>query len=427
MRTCTCALAGIILVCALHTRPARADDDPDGGIGPDGGSAPDAEPALTPEELAELAAATGADSAATKPPPEPPKSGGLNLQSMNPDIALITDVVLGWFNSSAPLQAGGHDPRENGFSLQQVEMSIGKAVDPYFRMDANIVFAQFGVEVEEAYATTLALPHSLQVRAGQFLTRFGRLNSTHPHSWDFVDQPFAISRVFGGEGNRGLGVEISWLTPLKHYVELVASATDASGEATARSFFGADHIDESTPLDFEYVLAAKQFFALSDNLSLAWGLSWATGPNASGHDNHTDVLGTDLYLKYRPITYGSHTIVSLQTETLYRRRQIPGDVLWDVSGYAQLFWRFAQRWGTAARYELGTPARGDGGVVSDPLDPFWTGNRQRVTADLTFWPTEFSRLRLQASSDFLAWQDSPTLAAFLALEFNVGAHGAHQF
>ena len=55
-------------------------------------------------------------------------------------------------------------------------------VDPYFRFDSNLVFSQFGVEIEEAYATTLDLPANLQVRAGQFLTRFGRINATHPHA-----------------------------------------------------------------------------------------------------------------------------------------------------------------------------------------------------------------------------------------------------
>ena len=59
--------------------------------------------------------------------------------------------------------------------------------------------AEFGVEVEEAYLTTLALPANLQVRASQFLTRFGRLNSTHPHAWDFTDQPLVNGRFFGGE------------------------------------------------------------------------------------------------------------------------------------------------------------------------------------------------------------------------------------
>ena len=114
------------------------------------------------------------------------------FQSLNPDLSFIADVALSYFSDDDPLMAGGHDPKETGFTLQQLELAVGAAVDPYFRFDANIVFSQFGVEIEEVYATTLGLPWNLQARVGQFLTRFGRINNSHPHSWDFVDQTLVI-------------------------------------------------------------------------------------------------------------------------------------------------------------------------------------------------------------------------------------------
>jgi hypothetical protein len=183
-----------------------------------------------------------------------------------------------------------------------------------------------------------------------------------------------------------------------------------------------------SPLDFQFTGAVKQFFPLSDDLSLLWGLSSATGPNATGYRNYSNVFGTDIYLKYRPTTVASNTVLSLQAEVLYRRRQVPDDVLSDYNGYAQVLWRFAQRWATAARYEFGTPARDQNGqIANDPLDPEWTATRQRISASLTFWPTEFSRLRLQAATDRAGWRDQPDYSAFLTLEAVVGAHGAHSF
>ena len=277
---------------------------------------------------------------------------------------MIADFAAAYFSEDENLETGAHDPTQTGFNLQQLELAASAAVDPYLRFDANIVFGLFGVELEEAYGTTLDLPFKLQARFGQFLTRFGRINPTHLHSWDFVDQPFAIGRVFGAEGNRGLGVELSWITPLPWYVEIVASTTGAAGEGTARSFFGADDLGVEDPGDLLYVTALKQFFPVSEDVSLALGFSGAFGPNSTGRDNRTEVYGTDLYLKYRPITRQSFTIVALQTEWLYRRRQVPADVLADISGYAQLFWRFDQRWGTAARYEYGSPAFDSGGRSS---------------------------------------------------------------
>lgn len=399
--------------------PDTAKSEPEPPPEPAADAAPPAKPEPTAAELAEIEAALGSD--ASEAAASPRAAAPPVVSSFNPDIGVVLDLAAGWFSQDENLQTGGHDPTKNGFNLQQLELSIGKAVDPYFRFDSNLAFSQEGVEIEEAYATTLALPANLQVRAGQFLTRFGRLNPTHVHAWDFVDQPFAIGRVFGGEGNRGLGVEVSYLTPAPFFLELVGSVTDANGEGSARSFGGAADLPVETPRDFEGMVAAKEFFELSDDWSLALGQSVATGPNGTGRDTRTNVMGVDLYLKYRPITFASDTIVAVQSEWLYRRRQTPAGVLTDATGYAYVFWRFAKRWGTAARYEVGT------GNAGDDLDPAWVDDRHRVSVNLTFWPTEFSRLRLQGSVDDPTWQANPIWAAFLAAEFTVGAHGAHKF
>ena len=366
------------------------------------------------------------------PPPEASPAAaegapaGSARQSMNPDLSVVLDVALAAFSEDENHQTGAHDPTENGFNLQQLELSIAAPVDPYLRFDANIVFGLFGVEIEEAYATTLDLGGGFQSRFGQMLTRFGRLNPTHPHAWDFVDQPFALGRVFGGEGNRGLGVELSYLTPLPWYLELSTSATSAAGEASARSFYGPDDLGVESPLDLLYVTTVKQFFPLTQDWSLLFGVSGALGPNSTGRSNRSDVYGADLYLKYRPISRHSSTWLALQSEWLYRRRQIPSDVIQDVGGYLQLVYRFAQRFSVAGRYEWGSPAYGrDGDVAVDYLDPEWDRARTRVSANVTHYPTEFSRFRLQGSRD--SGLGEPVWAAFLAAEVAVGAHGAHPF
>lgn len=404
-------------------------------------AAPDTPAPPTPEELAEIQAALAEDAGATDPesgadvpaavetePAGPSTSFAAQAAAFLPDIALILDVALAAFSDEDNLQTGGHDPTVTGFNLQQLELSMGKSVDPYFRFDSNLVFSQFGVELEEAYATTLSMPWSLQARVGQMLTRFGRINSTHPHAWSFADQPFYWGRVFGGEGNRGLGAELSALLPLPWYVEVLVSTTQADGESTARSFYGAENRGVSSPLDFENLVAIKQFFDLTDNLSLLVGASAANGPNSSGRDTRTDLYGLDLYLKYRPIDRASHTVVSLQLETILRRRQIAEDVLTDAGGYAELLWRFVQRWAVAGRYEAATPTYdSDRERAVDPLDPEHTDYRQRCSTSLTFWPTEFSRVRLQGSTDLPAWREQPIWAGFLTLEVVVGTHGSHAF
>ena len=381
------------------------------------------------KDMLEIQAELAAEAASAPPPqPAPRPSPAAVLSNLNPDIALIADVALAWVSSDEPLQSGGHDPSITGFNLQQVELSVSKAVDPYFEFDANIVFSQFGVEIEEAYATTLGLPIGLQLRIGQFLTRFGRVNATHPHTWDFVDQALPVGRVFGGEGNRGLGLEASILMPFPWYFELIASETMAGGAATARSFFGGNDLGVKTPIDLQTTVAIEQFFPLGADHSLAWGLSWASGPNPTGRRNRTEVYGSDLYYTWRPVRRGGVAEVSLTAEVFWRRQQTPGDVLQDVSLYGQLFWRFARRWAVAGRYEFGSPTTNmTGERVADPQDPDWTLARHRAALAATFWPTEFSRVRLQGSSDFARWREQPDWAVVLAFEFSVGAHGAHAF
>lgn len=342
-------------------------------------------------------------------------------ETMNPDLSLIFDGSLAWFSDDEPDQRGGHDPSRTGFNFNQLELHAGASVDPFFRFEANIVFAQFGVEVEEAYATTLALPAGLQVRAGQFLTRFGRANATHPHAWSFLDQPLVVGKLFGSEGSRGLGLEVSWLSPLPWYAELVASASQADGECCARSFQGGADLGVRGLEDFLYTLALKQFWDVSDAVGLGLGLSAQLGPNASGLGNRTVILGADLHLRWRPPGSTARTAIDLAVEALYRARELPGRVAEDGGGFAELRWQIDPEWALAARHELVT------GLEDDPLDPEWIDLRQRTALAVDFWPSHFSRLRLQLGADLPRWEETPGWMAMLGLEVVIGAHGAHSY
>ncbi len=379
-----------------------------------------AETKLTPEEEAELMAALEADAATS----ETQSSQNSNpivsaIQSMNPDMAVIADFALAWFSEEKNLQTGAHDPKSIGFNLQQLEMSLAASVDHVFSFSANLVFGQAGVELEEAVVTTLGLPAGLQVRAGQFLSRIGRINNTHPHTWDFVDQVFAIGKFYGAEGNRGLGVEISWLTPLPWYLEVVGSAQMPTSNASNRSFLGNDGSVEGAQ-DFLYTLSAKQFFSLSDHLGLFWGLSYQTAPNSTGRDTRTHIYATDIYIKYSPAAY-PEMYLAFQAEAFFRQRQVPRDNLFDAVGYAQFIWKIDRHWATGIRGEYGS------GVENDMIDPEWTDDRGRASVQVTWYPSHFSRLRAQASIDVPSWRDDPIYALFLALEITAGTHPAHSY
>src|SRR5205823_4204506 len=65
--------------------------------------------------------------------------------------------------------------------------------------------------------------------------QFGRLNPTHPHAWDFVDQPLVNGRFLGPDGLRGPGILLSYLLPVPIYSEAIIAVQNGSGD-TAFSF-----------------------------------------------------------------------------------------------------------------------------------------------------------------------------------------------
>lgn len=335
------------------------------------------------------------------------------------------------------LQAGGHDPGLNGFSVQNVELSIGGAVDPYLDGQAHLIFlidreGATGVELEEAFLTTRALPYGLQVKAGQFFTEFGRHNTQHPHTWAFADQPVVLSRFFGGDGLRSQGARLAWLTPLPWYSEVYLGAHNARGETVTSFLFEAgETVGGHTLIERGGVRHARDLLwsarwlnggDWSDTVSANLGVSALRGPNASASDTDTRLYGVDLYLKWRPVVnQRGFPFVAWQSEWLTRHYETPAAALKDHGGYTQVLWGFAPRWVAGLRLES---AQGKDPDDTDPL----RDRRRRYTPNLTFYPTEFSKLRLQYSHDraeHLAGQRANSI--WLQYEFHLGAHSAHKF
>lgn len=347
------------------------------------------------------------------------------LQSMNPDISVLLDTAGAAFSAQDPGNMGEHDPQHSGFTLQQLELHIASSVDPFLRLDANLVVTPHGLELEEAFATSLALPLRLQVRAGQFLHRFGRINARHPHAWNFLTQTLVIGKFFGSDGGRGVGAEVSYLLPTPWYAEGVLSVQQATGNCCSRSMTART----GAPRNLVYTLVLEQFFAINDDWGLQLGLSSQTGDWQ--HGGRTVLAGTDVRLRWRPVGEDRRRAVTLQLESMVRRRSLGAQRLTDVGGFAELQWTLGPSWDLAVRGEAVSGVAPHPGLPEgDPLDPAWTATRQRYAASATYWPTHFSRLRLEASRGQVPWLAAGERAVWglmLGLEVVVGAHGAHAY
>lgn len=386
------------------------------------------------------------------------------------------------------VESGGHDPYQRGFNIQGIELNVVGAVDPYFRGNVNLVYSldaagESYFELEEGWMETTSLPGNLQVRAGQIFTDFGRHNPTHLHTWSFVDQPLVNGRLLGPDGLRNLGARLAWLMPTPFYSELSLGVQNSQGE-TVTSFRSSGHTHgggEDDGLPFAYrdlendrglqtvgdLLFSPRYavsFDLSPEHVLLLGGSAALGPNSSGGDGAGDtttrIVGVDLTWKWKsPRHHGGFPFVAWQTEAMLRQYDaglfdwageaaagatpvldvgtglpavLPGEKLTDYGLYSQLLYGFRRGWVAGMRGDF---------VTSDPAayermnltydgealgrDP-QRAQRWRLSPSLTWYPSEYSKIRLQYNYDnrLGLGQDH---SVWLQWEFLLGAHAAHKF
>jgi hypothetical protein len=100
---------------------------------------------------------------------------------------------------------------------------------------------------------------------------------------------------------------------------------------------------------------------------------------------------------------------------------LPAETIRDYGVYSQLLYGFRPRWITGLRGEWVT---GNDSAVD--RDEVVRGERIRFSPVLTWYPSEFSKIRLQYNFDH-GQRFSDEHSLWLQFEFLLGAHGAHQF
>ncbi len=145
---------------------------------------------------------------------EPPALGAWQ----NPDIGFVYDMQVDMHDAESN-QDGDARWTTRGFRVSTAELSVGADVDPYGRIDFNAFFDEDGAEIHELFFVLPALPMNLKVRGGHFLAAFGRWSQFHTHAMPFASEPRILREYLEGH-LAPTGVEVSWLAPISHYVEL---------------------------------------------------------------------------------------------------------------------------------------------------------------------------------------------------------------
>ena len=358
---------------------------------------------------------------------------------LNPALSVILDTYAGYYGKSRAdfealrLPVAGDDPSASreGFGVQEVELAASAAIDPYLFGAMFLTVPNLdGIEVEEAYLVTTALPGNLQIKAGTFRSQIGRNNTQHLHLQNFTRRPLMTSLLFGADGLRGPGAQASVLLPLPWFATLYAEgfSLGAPDDPTLVTTFGGGA--RETPRNLTYTAVLEQYWDLGEDTSLLLGLNFATGklfdcpttpttscnPAAPGalDGPRTYLEGGDLYLKWKPANE-AQTYASFQWTTEFFARTVADGGPTEGAGYTEPVVQFARRWYVGGRLDVT-------GLPSGKFIP----RRYGYAGSLTFAPSEFSRFRLYAQELTGPGVPSSTVG-FLQAEFSMGSHGAHPF
>ncbi len=369
---------------------------------------------------------------------------------------------------------------EQGFNLGESELTMSAIVDPYF--DGKLTLAidsQGSTELEEAWLQTRMLPAGLKVKMGKFLSDIGYLNHQHSHTWDFADQNLAYSSLLGEHGLMDAGLQVTWLAPTPFYALLGIETLQGNNQerfgALVDEELNHETINETNMLgSFAEQKAGPRLntiFAkfspdLGSNHTLQWGLSYAQAKqyqqllNEDGVVQNGDelaldgkqrLLASDIVYKWDSTGEDGQGDFKVIFEYLKLKKEMnvvasgvgvdtDGDTVLDTfplaigskvtgkqDGYnLQASYGIAPRWQLSLRHD----ATGHTNELNQAGSNISFKDFSRNSLAISFYASEFSRLRVQASQANLADETGKVEKVnqvFLQYTHSLGAHGAHKF
>lgn len=368
------------------------------------------------------------------------KSSGLYGSSslMNPNIS----VVVNTFAYSSNLKKRELDSRclegfttehsemQKGFNLDSAELYFYAPVDPYFNLYAVIPQKEDGAEVEEAYFLTTALPYGLQVKGGKFKSSFGRLNSQHSHTWDFVDAPLPYRAFIGEEGLGDNGISLNWLPSTPFYLSIGTELFQGNNSI----LFGKEAKNGPHACSFY----AKSSFDCGQHSSILTGISILKGytltdtiTEGSLFKGKSSLYDFEFTYKWKKSKYKGFVI---QGEYMYRTQN--GNIFDETEIntlkreqdglYLQATYLFGEgRWRIGTRYDRLNLFKNDYILEQEGIS--FGKNPYRISAMVEYNPTEFSRIRFQYNNDKSYSKGRTNNEFILQFIFGIGAHAAHPF
>ncbi|HKE10874.1 MAG TPA: hypothetical protein VKE73_04825 [Myxococcota bacterium] len=337
----------------------------------------------------------------------------------NPAISFVVDTT-----ARTNTHGDGGNPVDggNGFALRSGELFISAPIDPFLRGYATINGnTTQGFDIEEAAVVTTALPWNLTVKGGRYFADVGRLSHWHDEALPFVDRPPSLNRIIGGE-SRAEGVEVSWLAPTEHFIQITGGVYNSIGEQAGTQLTNIVGVGSYSELT--YLVHPSTYFDLTDTFNVEVGGTYFGVPK--DHDRH--LYGVDVTFRHQPGTSGFYQGTTLGVEWLWNNERfanqtplfnatgaplltdptLPFNALTNPQlfgsrlnarqgGYAYFESFFGRRFSAGFRFDYSEAPSDNVNTSLLYLAPLSPNPDQIVTYSwfLTWMPSEFHRLRLQ--------------------------------
>jgi hypothetical protein len=349
------------------------------------------------QRILQLSAATPQlTSEAAAPAQDVSSTGGQRtLQALNPEISVTGDVT-------ARFSDNGQNSDFNRTNFDGFEIAFQHPLDPFSLAKFFVAFEDGEFDLEEGYLTWESLPGNLGLKVGRFHANFGKLNRSHKHALPWADRDLPTQTLFGDEGLIGEGLSLSWLPPRLPWAQTNELSFELMNNSNDLAFSGRGLGD---PLFTGRLL---NYYDLTDNAYLEWGLSAATSHWDFDKQNRSTVVALDWTYRWEPLQRALYRSLELRSEFFYNARsRWPGG---DVFGmYLSGEYQLSRRWYGGLRYQFSQ-------LLENQDDSEWA-----LSPFLTFWQSEWVRLRAQY--DFLNRDfDEDENRFFVQFTWSLGPH-----
>jgi hypothetical protein len=274
---------------------------------------------------------------------------------VQPDISAIGDFRA--FAGNWKDSTGAKSPKNGNLnmSFNELEIAIAGYLNPFAKAWVTVSTPGDGFEIEEAYATIFkGLPLKSELRMGQFLVDFGKLNTNHAHAFPFVDRPVSHRVLLGGDGFADQGFNWNFLLPTNFYSKVSLSVL--KGKIFETGDTSSDPLEGRNTQQPIYNGHWNLFLPIGEKGDMDVGVSglfgrykgknaYGTGDEAHGFRNlNAAMFGLDA--KYK-IKWSDYTSLVAQGELISNRRDIFSDKFETISNYGAfgfVDYRFRKRY-----------------------------------------------------------------------------------